>query len=99
VQFGIKEALAAREEAVKLATQAAKRKAEVMADALGLKLKRVVNASTSSSFYGASYGGNRMTAQVAGNLASGGGQSEQGDAIEPGKIEVWAQANVSFTAE
>lgn len=96
VQFGIKEAIAAREEAVKLATQAAKRKAAVMAEALDLKLTRVVEASTSSR-EGGWYGGNRVSqmSNVAGAQAEGGGEA----GVVPGKIEVWADATVVFGAE
>jgi uncharacterized protein YggE len=46
VDFQIKEALEAREEALKLATKAAKRKATVMAEALDLKLGRVTGTTT-----------------------------------------------------
>jgi uncharacterized protein len=98
IQFGIKEAIAAREEAVKLATQAAKRKAIVMAEALDLRITRVIEASTTSQQWGGWYGGNRISqmANVAGGQA---GQGEGGDAVVPGKIEVWAEATVKFGAD
>jgi hypothetical protein len=100
VEFGIKEALAAREEAVRLATKAAKRKAQVMAEALDLRLGRVVNASTNSGLYGASYSARGYSNFQAAQSVAGDGQGERADTtpVVPGKIEVWAQAHVSFTA-
>jgi uncharacterized protein len=96
VQFGIKEAIAAREEAVKLATQAAKRKAVVMAEALELRLTRVVQATTSSQQ--GWYGGNRIS-QMANAAMDAPAQGGSADAVVPGKIEVWADATVTFGAE
>jgi uncharacterized protein len=98
VQFGIKEAIAAREEAVKLATQAARRKAVVMAEALDLHITRVVEASTTSQQWGGWYGGNRIS-QMANVAGQGGGQGEgSGESVVPGKIEVWADATIRFGA-
>jgi len=98
VQFGIKEAIAAREEAVKLATQAARRKAVVMAEALDLRLTRVVEASTTSQQWGGWYNSNRISqmSNMAGQGAQGDGGGESG--VVPGKIEVWADATVGFGA-
>lgn len=100
VQFGIKEAIAAREEAVKLATAAAKRKAAVMAEALELRITRVVEAGTNSHQYGGWYGGNRISqmANSAPNEAGGGGEGGGEGGVVPGKIEVWADATVTFGA-
>ncbi len=98
VQFGIKEAIAAREEAVKLATQAARRKAVVIAEALDLQLTRVVEASTTSRQGGGWYGRmsqvSQMSNSFAGEVADGGGES----GVVPGKIEVWADASITFGA-
>lgn len=98
VQFGIKEAIAAREEAVKLATQAARRKAVVMAEALDLRLTRVVEASTTSQQWGGWYNSNRVSQMSNGYAgeprAAGDGGGESG--VLPGKIEVWAEATVVF---
>jgi uncharacterized protein YggE len=96
VQFGIKEAIAAREEAVKLATQAAKRKASVMAEALDLKITRVVEASTASHQAGGWYRGNAIS-QMA-NAATPAEPGSGEDSVVPGKIEVWADATVVFGA-
>lgn len=98
VQFGIKEAIAAREEAVKLATQAARRKAVEMAEALELRLTRVVEASTTSQQWGGWYNSNRIS-QMSNGYASeprgaGDGGGESG--VVPGKLEVWAEATVVF---
>jgi len=96
VEFGIKEAIEAREEAVRLAVKAAKRKAGVMAQALDLRLGRMIHASTSSNQYG-SWSVNRysnMTAQIAGGQSGGG--SDDNSAVVPGKVEVWAEANLTF---
>ena len=102
VEFGLTAAIEAREEAVKLATKAAKRKALVMADALDLKIKRVVNASTSSGYWGGWYGGNRYANQAISQMASSGDSSggpEDKSPLVPGKIEIWAEASVTFGAE
>ncbi len=97
VQFGIKEAIAAREEAIKLATHAAKRKAQVIAEALDLRLGRVIEATTSSAqnygWYSANRVSNMMAQQVA-NEAQG--PSDDQSAVVPGKVEVWAEVSVTF---
>lgn len=100
VEFGIKEALAAREEAITLATKAAKRKAEVMAAALDLHLARVVEATTSSRQMGGWYGNRMSTSNVAqlANESAGGGEGTEGSAVVPGKVEVWVDVNLTFTA-
>lgn len=94
VQFGIKEALEAREEAIRLATRAARRKAEVLADALDMRLGRVVNAGTTSNQWGGWGGANRMS-QMSNVMQSGGGAPGE-DAVVPGKVEVWADTNVTY---
>jgi len=98
VSFGIKELLSAREEAITLATKAAKRKAEVMAGALDMKLTRVVNASTSAVNHGWWGGSNRLgnLAQVA--TGNAGGDGGEGSAVVPGKIEVMAEVTITFAA-
>jgi uncharacterized protein YggE len=100
VTFGIKEALAAREEAIKLATKAAKRKAQVMAEALDLRLGRVVNASASSHQSGwwgmGRYGQMAQMSQNSAGMDGLAGQNEDSEAVVPGKIEVWADASVTF---
>ena len=101
VQFGMKAVLEAREEAVMLATKAAKRKAKVMADALDLKLTRVLSASTSSGYYGGWYSGRGMQSQGGQSpFSAGGGEGghagEDPSPVAPGKIEIWAEASVSF---
>jgi uncharacterized protein len=90
VSFGIKEAIEAREEAITLATKAAKRKAEVMANALEVKLGRVLDASATDSrpWESANRFGN-----VAKMSQEGGAD---GDAVVPGKIEIWADVSLTF---
>jgi uncharacterized protein YggE len=99
VQFGIKQAIEAREEAVRLATKAAKRKADVMAGALDLRLGRMIHATTTTNQSGY-WGVNRYSnmSQMS-NEASGGGGAEDGAAVVPGKIEVWAEASLTFGVE
>lgn len=94
VQFGVQEALAAREEAIRLATRAARRKAEVLAESLDMRLGRLITANTTSNQWGGWYGANRMS-QMA-NTVEGGGGGEGQDAVVPGKVEVWADTNVTF---
>ncbi|MBS0190309.1 MAG: SIMPL domain-containing protein [Phycisphaerales bacterium] len=93
VYFGIKEALEAREEAIKLAAKAAERKAKVLADALNLRIVRIVNASTRAAEGG--YSSRNMYVQSAGY--DGNPQPENG-AIEAGQVEINATANISFAA-
>jgi len=97
VQFGIREAIAAREEAIKLATRAAKRKARTMAEALDLRLGRVIDASTSSQQYG--WGGryqmSNMAQQVANEAQT---PADDQSAVVPGKVEVWAEVSLKFAA-
>ncbi|MFO0861206.1 MAG: SIMPL domain-containing protein [Phycisphaerales bacterium] len=92
VSFGIKEALEAREEAIALATKAAERKAKVLADALNLKIARVVRASTSADrSYSARY---VQAANVFNSTEETGGSG----AIEAGQVEITATTIVSFAA-
>lgn len=95
VSFGIKEAIEAREEAIKLAAQAARRKALVLAEALDMELMMVETASTHSQM-GGFYAQNRM-AQMA-NVAMDSAQGEQTNPVVPGKVEVWADANITYYA-
>jgi len=97
VNFTLKELLEAREEAIKLATKAAKRKAEVMAEALDLKIARVAKANTSNVSWGW-WGANRFSnmAQVA--TGNGDGDGGDGAALVPGKIDVTADVSISFVA-
>ena len=101
VTFGIKEAIAAREEAIKLAAQAAKRKASVLAESLELRIVRVESAGT-SSYMGGWYGGrSNAVAQMTSNRSSASplGGDESGESpVVPGKVEVWAEANITFIA-
>jgi uncharacterized protein YggE len=94
VEFGIREALEAREEAIRLASKAAKRKAAVLAESLDVKLGRIVSAGTSAGVYPlASNRYSNMQAQMA--SPRGGGEEGEG-AIVPGKVEVWAVVNVTY---
>lgn len=100
VRFGITRAIEAREEAVRLAVGAARRKAAVMAAALDLRIDRVLSASTEARSYGGwSFGG--QISQMAGRGGGGGGDGdggEAGSAVVPGAVEVWAEATVTFAA-
>lgn len=92
VSFGIKEALEAREEAMRLAGKAAKRKAQTLAESLDLTLGRVVTASENSNT--SWYPVNRMMNSVESAPASGGEE-----AVVPGKIEITAEVSVTYAAE
>jgi uncharacterized protein len=96
VEFGIKEAIAAREEAIALASRAAKRKAEALARSLDVRLGRIVRAETSGagSWWPMRRSANYV-AQISGPAAAPGGDGDQG-AIVPGQIEIWAEVNVTF---
>lgn len=93
VSFGIKEALEAREEAMRLAGKAAKRKAQTLAESLDLKLGRVVTASENSNQ--SWYPVNRMLNSV----QSGPANSGADEAVIPGKIEVTVEVNVTYAAD
>lgn len=98
VNFTLKELLEAREEAIRLATKAAKRKAEVMAEALDLRIARVTKANTSNVSWGW-WGANRYSGNMA-QVATGnsGGDGGDGAALVPGKIDVTADVSISFVA-
>ena len=98
VSFTLKELLEAREEAIKLATKAAKRKAEVMAEALGLKLERVSHATTTSNEGGWSNRIGNWAQLNAANTRADGGVADGGEVVVPGKIDVTAEVSVSFVA-
>ena len=93
VNFGIKEALAAREEALTLATRAARSKAAVMAAALDLKVTGVIEATTATK---QSWGGYTNFAQNSRSEAASSGDDD--GTVIPGSIEVWAEATVTFSA-
>lgn len=97
VIFGLKQYLDAREEALTLATKAAKRKATVLVEALDAKLGKVLRVNEDSA---PMYFGNRYAAQVqTSNIAMDGGQAPLPgeDAFEPGKVEV--VVTVTLTCE
>jgi uncharacterized protein YggE len=100
VQFGIKEALAAREEAITLATKAARRKAEVLAAALDMRLTRVSDANTTSHQGGGwnPYGAANRMAQLSSSMEAPSGGGDDGGPVVPGKVEVWADTTVKFEA-
>jgi len=97
VSFGLREAISAREEAIKLAVEAARRKAVVLSEALNLEIVGIVTATTNSQMGGwyGNYRYNQM-AQMS-NRMEGGGSGDQ-DPVVPGKVEVWADASITFTA-
>jgi len=96
VSFTLKELLEAREEAITLAAKAAKRKAQVMADALEMKLVRLAQASTTSG--GGWWGDNRFGNLVQMNASISVSGGSQGDAMVPGKIDVTAEVALTFVA-
>jgi uncharacterized protein YggE len=100
VEFGIKEAIEAREEAIRLASQAATRKARVLAESLELRVGRIVTASSTTQqhgWWGRNYG-NRMMMQMQGGMESGSG-AEGESPVVPGQIEVWAQVDLTVAAQ
>jgi uncharacterized protein YggE len=94
VSFGIREAISAREEAIRLAADAAKRKAKVLAESLDVRLGRVMNAGTTANVYS---WGNRYSNTLAQRSAPAGPAGEDQGAIIPGKIEVWAEVNITYS--
>lgn len=98
VSFGIKEYLAAREEALTMAVKAAKRKAQVIASALDQHLGKVqsVNESSPAYFYG---GMNRMAQVQTANVAGGGSGETAEESVVPGQIEVVVDVTISFALE
>lgn len=99
VNFGVHAALEAREEAIRLAAQAAKRKAGVLAESLDLRVTRVESANSNASVYGM-WGGRNYSNLLAQNSSSreGAGASEEGDPVAPGKIEIYAEVSVTYEA-
>lgn len=95
ISFGIKEYLAAREEALAMAAKAAKRKAEVLAGALDQRLVRITQMSENSPTY---YGGmNRLAQAQTANAAGEGAPGE--DAVVPGQIEVTVTVSLSYEVD
>lgn len=97
VNFQVERVLEAREEAIRLATKAAQRKAGVLADSLGLHLGRVISVSSSTGWWGgfSSRMGqySNMASQMAGPVGGApGGEGE--DAYQPGKVEIWATVSL-----
>lgn len=95
VEFGVKEALAAREEALAMATKAAMRKVKVMAEALDLATTRVVRISSSQGSTGAWPRMSNLANSVS-MRESGGGQDES---VVPGTIEIWAEVELTCAAQ
>lgn len=91
ISFELKEAVEPRREAIRLAGQAAREKAETLASALGLKIKSVVTATASNDSPGPwETGTNRRQMMAAEGI---------GGSIEPGLITFSAEATVTFAAE
>lgn len=93
VDFGINEALEAREEATKLAIKAAKRKAEVMADALDLRIVSVLQATTTSPQQDPWWGA-KMTSNIQAPQRTQ--HSDTDDVVVPGTIKVSVEASITF---
>jgi uncharacterized protein len=91
ISFELKEALKARQEALTMAAQAAREKAETLAAALGLRVKSVLTATTSSE----APPWQPMASNMARYDAAAG---SLGQAIEPGMVTVRAEATVTFAA-
>ncbi|QQS09713.1 MAG: SIMPL domain-containing protein [Phycisphaerales bacterium] len=94
LSFEIKDAIETREEAIRLAAAAAKRKAATLADAMGVRLVSILNVSETGSAMPRIYTANRVA-----NLSSGEGFAHSGDdtsPIEPGKVEVWGDVSVVY---
>lgn len=92
----MKDVLEAREEALRAATKAAKRKAHVMADALDRTLGRVISivetTQNNKPWYGA-----RM-AQMNISMERGGG-SDADASIEPGMIEIVVDVSLTLALQ
>lgn len=97
LEFGVKEALAAREEAIGLAAKAAKRKAEVLAGALGLQLVAITSADTTAPQ--GSWGANRYSNMMAQSASSDGGGEGHEEGFNPGMVEIWATVNVTYSVK
>ncbi len=101
LNFGIHEAIEAREEAIRLAAKAAKRKAKVLAESLDVRTTRLTSVTSHASIYGGWYGGhnayqNSMVQMTSRETPS----NDDGDgAIEPGQIAIHAEVNVAYEAE
>ena len=96
VTFGANQVMEAREDALRQAMKAAARKAEVMAESLGLKIARALNADSQSQQRW--WSNSQMSNMV--QMSSNGTSSEPAEAsvVVPGKIEVSAEAKVTFAA-
>jgi hypothetical protein len=95
VTFGIKEVLEAREEALRMATRAAKRKATVMAESLDAALGKVVSANEYSHSSGgwSNRSGGIAQMQMSNESAPISGE----EAIEPGQIEILVTVTLTYT--
>jgi uncharacterized protein YggE len=91
VSFELKDALNARQEALGLAARSARDKAEVLAEALGLRITGVVSVNAGADPAPWQPMANRMEMAAA---APGG----LGESIEPGTVSVRADATVTFSA-
>ncbi len=89
IDFGILEAIDAREEALKLAVQAARRKAMIISASAGVELGRLLSANESSPR-------NWGMAQYANRMDAGLGEEGAGPVV-PGMVEV--RVDVSLTYE
>lgn len=96
VTFGVTQVIEAREDALRQAMKAAARKAEVMAESLGLKIARALNADSQAQ---QRWWSNSQVSNMV-QMSSNGASSEATEAptVVPGKIEVWAEAKVTFAA-
>lgn len=93
VMFGIKEVVEPREEALRMATRAAKRKATVMAESLDVALGRVVSITeTTQQFGGWSNRGNLAQVQMANESGPVAGE----ESIEPGMIEIVVDVMLTY---
>jgi uncharacterized protein YggE len=97
VGFGIRQVLEPREEALRMATRAAKRKATVMAESLELRLGRVIDISETTNQYGGwmiNRSSNLAQVQVANESGPAG---EPGQSIEPGMIEIVVDVTLTYS--
>lgn len=93
VSFELAKRDPAEAEALTTATSAARRKADVMAAALGLRITRVIEART-----GVAAGPSPMYGMEKMMMASNGGRGNP-TSVETGEITITAEATVSFAAE
>jgi uncharacterized protein YggE len=98
VGFGIKQVLEPREEALRMATKAAQRKARVMAESLDLHLERVISVNETTRQYGGWMNNiNRSSNLAQVQAVNESSPAEGGESIEPGMIEIVVDVSLAYS--